>query len=534
MNNLWITKYTPKNFQEFIGNTGNILLMKKWINHFHHHDEEFPNFKNGLLISGVSGIGKTTIAKILLKEYGYDVIECNASEVRSVSSIKSKLKSIIDGRNIMMMMKKNIVSGLIFDELDGITGGEKHIIQQLILFLQNQQIYSKKIAKTAGSERQKRSGKNNNLFLSNVQTTRTKKIAEKLGGKSSKKSGGKSGGKNEEMHINMNPMICICNHITSSIKSLIKNCVHIKFSPPTEDNLYEYMMKIIKNENLKIDPVCAKTLIKYCQRDIRRTVILLENLKSYFKNQQITPEKLKSVIKSFAQKDFDISLFESVRQINQNKITIDESLNLFYNDKSQIPLLIHQNFNKNLINNILDNRTNKINSMKKYYSNLIHSNIIDNYIFNCQQWNLNNYVGLLSCYSANYELNHRDKVLKYYNIERSPVKSKLNYKFYNLKLINEICRKLMISISNFQNFTCVLFELFVFNDPALYLNNDMDSVMKQKYNKIFTFMKKRNITIKNFDKAIKLSYLFLENAKLYNKRKKYLEIIYENFTLHSH
>ena len=80
----------------------------------------------------------------------------------------------------MMMMKKNIVSGLIFDELDGITGGEKHIIQQLILFLQNQQIYSKKIAKTAGSERQKRSGKNNNLFLSNVQTTRTKKIAELL------------------------------------------------------------------------------------------------------------------------------------------------------------------------------------------------------------------------------------------------------------------------------------------------------------------------------------------------------------------
>ena len=73
---LWVDKYIPKKSEDIIGNIDNIKLIKKWLNHFK-NIEKFPNFKNGLLISGKPGIGKTISTHVLLKEAGYDIIEFN-------------------------------------------------------------------------------------------------------------------------------------------------------------------------------------------------------------------------------------------------------------------------------------------------------------------------------------------------------------------------------------------------------------------------------------------------------------------------
>ena len=79
MSRLWVDKYSPKTSADIIGNSQNIKWIKKWLNHFK-GIEKFPNFKNGIVISGAPGIGKTSTANTLLKEAGYDIIEYNANQ----------------------------------------------------------------------------------------------------------------------------------------------------------------------------------------------------------------------------------------------------------------------------------------------------------------------------------------------------------------------------------------------------------------------------------------------------------------------
>ena len=52
------------------------------------------------------GIGKTTTARLIAKELGYDVIEKNASDVRNKSSNEQLLNHLID--NQLVSFKKEI------------------------------------------------------------------------------------------------------------------------------------------------------------------------------------------------------------------------------------------------------------------------------------------------------------------------------------------------------------------------------------------------------------------------------------------
>ena len=138
---LWVDKYLPKNSNEIIGNKKEIKWVRTWLNHFA-GKEKFPNFKNGLLLSGKPGIGKTTMAHVLLKEAGYDIIEFNASEVRSQKIIRDKLLSIINGSNIMKMVDNKKKTAIIMDEVDGSSSGEKGVIKELVQYIENAEKYS--------------------------------------------------------------------------------------------------------------------------------------------------------------------------------------------------------------------------------------------------------------------------------------------------------------------------------------------------------------------------------------------------------
>lgn len=473
--NLWIEKYSPKSSSEIIGNELNIKWIKKWLNYFN-KVEEFPNFKNGLLISGSPGIGKTTMVHLLLKEMGFDIIEFNASDVRSGKIIRDRLKSLINSSNIMKMINSTNKIGIIMDEVDAsIT--DKGSLKEILSYIENDQEF----------------------IISN-----NKKIKRN----SSLKN-----------HINRYPIICICNKLSSSIKILSQSCIHIKLKDPTEKNILEIIEKVSNNESILMNLSTKKLLIPHCQSDIRRTIHILENIKSYFKEEIITSEKIDNVIHSFAQKDLDIDLFDCIRKINNTSLEIKDSLQLFSIDKTFIPLLLHENFNRNLEKNKIDSKKNKINRMLNYYDNLITGIKLDSSVYENNNWELSDYVGVLTVSSANFELNNNivnTDIEKYTDVDSTPVFSKINYKFYNLKLINSICRKIDIKATNFQDFTFTLYKLFIISKP-----------IEKDYRDFLNNIKKKNLTFSEFDKSIKLSYLFEEYKNNYTaKKKKELEKLF--------
>jgi len=106
---MWSEKYRPQNISDMIGNEESRSSIIEW----------FTKWKKGtkpLLLIGPPGIGKTTIAFLTAKQFGYDMISLNASDVRSKSRLNEILSPVLGNISILG------VPMIFIDEVDGIHG----------------------------------------------------------------------------------------------------------------------------------------------------------------------------------------------------------------------------------------------------------------------------------------------------------------------------------------------------------------------------------------------------------------------------
>ena len=80
---LWVEKYRPKTIQDCVLPAN----MKKTFSEF--VKKGIPN----LLLTGGAGVGKTTVAKAMLDEIGYDYILINGSEESGIDVLRNKMKN---------------------------------------------------------------------------------------------------------------------------------------------------------------------------------------------------------------------------------------------------------------------------------------------------------------------------------------------------------------------------------------------------------------------------------------------------------
>jgi replication factor C small subunit len=90
MKELWVEKYRPKTVDGYVFRDDHQRKqIATWIK-----DKSIPH----LLLSGSAGIGKTTLAKVLINEIGiedYDVLEINASRTNSVDDVRDKITNFV-------------------------------------------------------------------------------------------------------------------------------------------------------------------------------------------------------------------------------------------------------------------------------------------------------------------------------------------------------------------------------------------------------------------------------------------------------
>jgi DNA polymerase III delta prime subunit len=105
-NTLWVEEFRSQNLDTYVGNEGIKAFISKCIT-----NNDIPH----LLLFGKPGTGKTTLAKLIVKNIKCDVMYINASDERGIDTIRDKIVDFASTNSF------NPLKVIILDEADYIT-----------------------------------------------------------------------------------------------------------------------------------------------------------------------------------------------------------------------------------------------------------------------------------------------------------------------------------------------------------------------------------------------------------------------------
>ena len=223
----WSERYRPDSMSTLVGNDAQRKRVENWLRSWNSGIPE----KRGLLLVGPPGIGKTSIALATAKEFGWNVVELNASEQRNAS-----------------VLRQAALGGAIHSSLDSWSSGGDGSSKTLIL-LDEVDHLGGSFRKIAEDTIRKASDRENERSLS-----------------------GDSGGKAELLRIlelSRQPIIMTCNDKMRLFGRSNWRNIQSRIQTGSKKTLYDFSVKDYKNNLV--------SLSKY--NDSR--VILVVNVASY-------------------------------------------------------------------------------------------------------------------------------------------------------------------------------------------------------------------------------------------------------------
>ncbi|XP_059632203.1 uncharacterized protein LOC132274873 [Cornus florida] len=232
-----------------------------------------------LLLCGSPGLGKTTLAHIAARHCGYHVMEINASDDRSSSTVEAKILDVVQMNSVMADSKPKC---LVIDEIDGALGEGKGAVEVIL--------------KMVSAERKSDTGKEN--------------VAKE-------EQSGRMSSKRKRKNASLSrPVICICNDLYAPALRPLRQVakVHI-FTQPTVSRVVSRLKYICNKEGLKTSSIALTALAEYTECDIRSCLNTLQFLNK--KKETLNVLEISSQV--VGRKDTSKSAFDIWKEIFQKR-----------------------------------------------------------------------------------------------------------------------------------------------------------------------------------------------------------------------
>lgn len=278
--NLWVDKYAPRGYTELLSDETINRTVLSWLKQWDYVvfgkevkqpkkrdvDPKQTGFKKKIpqinleldklnrpiqkiaLLSGPPGLGKTTLSHVIAKHAGYNVVEMNASDDRSMEVFKTKLESAILMKSVMESDPRP--NCLIIDEIDGAPQASINILLNM---------------------------------LKEGQT-----------------------GKKKEKCLLYRPIICICNDLyVPALRQLRQSALVFTFPPTEPARLASRLYSVAKLEHVKAEMNALVALCEKTDNDIRSCLNTLQFI--HHQQKEFNLRLVQSL--NVGQKDVQKSLF---------------------------------------------------------------------------------------------------------------------------------------------------------------------------------------------------------------------------------
>lgn len=288
---LWTVKYAPTKIEQICGNKTTVLKLKTWLETWQDKFGNKPPQKGdtefrAVLIHGPPGIGKTTAAHLVAKDLGFEIIEKNASDVRSKKLLSTTIKNILDNTSITGFYKNNQKQTkfvIIMDEVDGMSGGDRGGVGELASYCRKTQT----------------------------------------------------------------PLILICNDKSlPKMRPFDRVTLDLPFRRPSAREMKSRLMTIALREKIKLDPNIIDQLVSATSNDIRQIINLLSTVS---KTSSSIDSKNSTQIAKEWQKNSTLKIFDIIPSLFSSRshsihTPLFKLFEYYFDDHAFVPPMIQENY----------------------------------------------------------------------------------------------------------------------------------------------------------------------------------------------